>query len=169
VLLAAISGLEPHDQVEIDWDRPSMAAPAVALQYPELQIFEETVADELAFAAVSRGVARAQVLSVCASALEDLGYDHRSFMKRRTWDLAGGERRIMEVLGALVSPANLVILDEPTAGIDRSRRAALTRLILARAATSCVVVATQDLEWLRALAFPVVTIGSAGPITQVTT
>jgi ABC-type multidrug transport system ATPase subunit len=54
-------------------------------------------------------------------------------------------------VGALIAPAGLLLLDEPTAGLDSRRRAALGSLVERRASAGPVVVASQDLEWVEGL------------------
>jgi len=148
VLLAAAAGLEPLPQVRVTWVRPPIPPPILALQFPELQVFEELVADELAFAAMARGLSRSEALEIAGNHLWELGLDPTKMLERRTWTLSTGEKRLIEVIGALIAPASLVLLDEPTAGLDDQRRAALARRVIARAGTGPVLVASQDLEWV---------------------
>jgi energy-coupling factor transporter ATP-binding protein EcfA2 len=151
VLLLALAGLEQPEQVAVKWNRTPDVPPIVALQYPELQVFEDLVADELAFAAVSRGMARTCALDRAAGCLRELGFDPDLVLGRRTWTLSTGEKRLIEVVGALIAPAGLLLLDEPTAGLDSRRRAALGSLVERRASAGPVVVASQDLEWVEGL------------------
>ena len=72
-------------------------------------------------------------------------------MGRKTWGLSGGEKRLVSLVGALIAPASLVALDEPTAGLDAERRAGLARLVGEVAQTSSVLVASQDDGWLAAV------------------
>jgi len=148
VLMAAAAGLEKVAQVRVRWMALPSRPPILALQYPELQVFEELVADEIVFAAVARGVERRVALGLAANHLRDMGFDPDAALSRRTWTLSTGEKRIIEVIAALIAPASLVLLDEPTAGLDERRRAALSRLVAARAMSEPVLVASQDLEWV---------------------
>jgi energy-coupling factor transporter ATP-binding protein EcfA2 len=147
-----MAGLERATQVSVEWKQTPEAPPIVALQYPELQVFEDLVSDELVFAAVSRGMERSRALALAANVLRELRFDPDDLLQRRTWTLSTGEKRLIEVSGALIAPAALVLLDEPTAGLDPARRASLAALVARRAAAGPVVVATQDREWLEAIA-----------------
>jgi energy-coupling factor transporter ATP-binding protein EcfA2 len=151
VLLAAAAGLAPLEQVQVEWRRAPAPPPILALQFPELQVFEERVADELAFAAMARGVPRERVLDQASQALEALGFEARKYLEARTWSLSNGEKRLVEVVAALVAPASLVLLDEPTAGVDPARRAALAHLVSRRAQSGPVLIASQDPDWARLL------------------
>jgi energy-coupling factor transport system ATP-binding protein len=151
VLLAAAAGLEALEQVTVEWGSPPALPPIMALQYPELQVFEELVSRELVFAARSRGVSEPAAREAARAHLIALGLDADAFLDRRTWTLSTGEKRLVEVVGALIAPACLVLLDEPTAGLDLARREALAGLVLERARRVPVLVATQDLEWAASL------------------
>jgi energy-coupling factor transport system ATP-binding protein len=151
VLLAAAAGLARVPQVEVVWSEPPGRGPILAAQYPELQIFEERVADEVAYAAVSRGMARDEALSRAASHFETLGLGGRDFLGRRTWDLSAGEKRLAQVVAALIAPAPLIVLDEPTCGLDPPRREGLARLVIRSAEDGAVLVASQDGVWVGAL------------------
>jgi energy-coupling factor transporter ATP-binding protein EcfA2 len=151
VLLAAAAGLAPLHQVQVEWRSAPAPPPILTLQFPELQVFEERVADELVFAAMARGVPRERVLAQASQALEALGFEARTYLEARTWSLSNGAKRLIEVVAALVAPANLVLLDEPTAGVDPARRAALAHLVSRRARSGPVLIATQDLDWVQVL------------------
>ncbi|HKQ57420.1 MAG TPA: ATP-binding cassette domain-containing protein, partial [Candidatus Eisenbacteria bacterium] len=151
VLLAAAAGLDAIDQVVVEWSSPPALVPILALQYPELQVFEELVSREVTFAARSRGVPESEAREAARAHLTALGLEADPFLERRTWTLSTGEKRLVEVVGALMAPACLVLLDEPTAGLDLARREALAGLVLERARRVPVLVATQDLEWAASL------------------
>jgi energy-coupling factor transporter ATP-binding protein EcfA2 len=153
VLLAALAGLEHPAGLTVSWTRPPAPPPILALQFPEQQVFEERVVDELTFAAVQRGLTRAEALARAEHALGELGIAPAAWASRRTWDLSTGEKRMVEVVAALIAPAGLVILDEPTAGLDGARRDGLATLVARRAGTgdAPVVVASQDRVFVAAL------------------
>jgi energy-coupling factor transporter ATP-binding protein EcfA2 len=151
VMLAAASGWIPNPQVEVEWSRPPAPPPILATQYPEQQVFEERVADELVWAASSRGLERGRALALAGRYLEAMGLDARAFLERRLWSLSGGEKRIAAVVGALLAPAALRVLDEPTAGLDPDRAAALARLIGALAASGPLLIASQDHPWVKSV------------------
>ena len=146
-ILGSAAGLHKVGQVAVSHERLD-PPPIFVGQYPELQMFEERVADEVAFAAVSRGAGPEETLAWAAATLERLGLPGREFLARRSFDLSAGEKRLVLVVAALAAPASAVLLDEPTAGLDPARRLALADLVLERADRGPVLVASQDAEWL---------------------
>lgn len=150
VLLAAVAGLEQVAQVQVIRCDGPWLPPILSSQYPELEIFEETVADELVYAAVSRGVTRQEALARASRAIAGIGAGD-GLLERKTWSLSGGEKRLVSLAGALIAPTTLLALDEPTAGLDPARRAGLARVVGEAARTRSVLVASQDSEWLSAI------------------
>ncbi|HEY2954404.1 MAG TPA: ATP-binding cassette domain-containing protein [Candidatus Eisenbacteria bacterium] len=161
VLLSSAAGLISPAQVVVTPERLD-PPPILAAQYPELQAFEERVSGEVTYAAVCRAAGRADALERAANAFGRLGLPGRAFLGRRAFDLSAGEKRLVQVVAALVAPASLVLLDEPTAGLDRDRRSALAGLVMERAAESAVLVASQDAEWLSWVGARVHPLGEAG-------
>lgn len=159
VLLEAVAGVRPSPQVAVRWERDPKEPALMAGQFPELQIFEETVADEVAYAATSRGMPRGVALERAVVCFDALGLDGKDFTGRRTWSLSGGEKRLVEIVATLVPPASLIVLDEPTAGLDRQRKQALARAVRDRSSSAPVLVATQDPEWLSSLSAVTFTLG----------
>jgi energy-coupling factor transporter ATP-binding protein EcfA2 len=137
--------------VTVTWLDPREPAPIATLQYPELQIFEEDPAAEATYAATSRGLTRAEALDRVSEMMARLRMDRSSWRSRRTWELSTGEKRILEVVSALVAPACLYVLDEPTAGLDSERRAELVGVVAEVSRSAPVLVASQDREWLERL------------------
>ncbi len=151
VLLGAAVGLLRIDQVRVEPRSEGGRAPLLVAQYPDLEIFEERVRDEVTYAATSRGLARPEACEGAVRLFERLGLGGEEVLERRVWSLSGGEKRLLSLAGALLAPSGLLALDEPTAGLDRGRRAALARLVAEAAADRAVLVATQDREWISGL------------------
>jgi energy-coupling factor transport system ATP-binding protein len=151
VLLGAAAGILRLRQVQVLREGGEWLPPLVSSQYPELEIFEEDVEDEVVHSAVSRGVPRDEALRRAASVLERLGVEAGAMWGRKTWSLSGGEKRLVSLAGAFIAPASLLALDEPTAGLDAKRRSALARLVGEVAQTRSVLVASQDDRWLSAI------------------
>ena len=153
VALEAIAGLAASDQVLLEWEGAESPGPILAAQHPELQGFGETVAEEFAFAPAQRGADVAIALELASQVLVEFGLD-RAIMQRSTWELSSGERRLVQLASAIVTPASIVLVDEPTCGVDPVRMRLLGRLLRRIAQRVPVLVATQDErlpEWLGAV------------------
>ena len=151
VILATAVGLIHPSQITMAWSASRTPPPLLASQFPEQQIFEEQIEAELIFAAVSRGLSRKDALARATDALLKVGIAAPDFLSRRCWWLSGGERRVVEAIAALIAPASLLALDEPTAGLDGRGRAGMARLVRERAESGPVLVASQDSGFLEAL------------------
>jgi ABC-type multidrug transport system ATPase subunit len=90
--------------------------------------------------------------------LRRLEVDPEEFLTRRVWDLAGGERRLVQLVAALSAPASVYLLDEPTAGLDPRRRARLAGVMEEVSARTPILVASQDSDWVLWLRAPSVRI-----------
>jgi energy-coupling factor transport system ATP-binding protein len=151
VILGAICGLVSCPQVKVEWREAATHPPIAALQFPELQIFEEQVSDEITYACASRGRPADAGLADASNWLRRLDFAPEEFLRRRTWNLPMGAKRITEVIATLAAPASLHVLDEPTAGLDGARRARLAEILAELSQERPILVATQDREWLSAM------------------
>ncbi len=152
VLLGAAAGILALEQVRVDGGPDPASPPILCSQYPELEIFEERARDEVIYAAVSRGVAPARALGEATQLLERLGPGSGAMLERHTWGLSGGEKRLLSLVAALVAPASMYVLDEPTAGLDSRRRLALAGIVAEWSRRAAVLLASQDGAWLDGLA-----------------
>jgi energy-coupling factor transporter ATP-binding protein EcfA2 len=148
VLLAAAAGVLELRQVRVRWSRSAPAPPLYVSQHPDEQLFEELAGDELMYAALARGMNSRAVTAAAMEALREAGLPEET-VSRRTWALSGGEKRILVTLAALIAPAGLIALDEPTAGLDAARRASVGRAIWRISNQLPVLIATQDRSFAR--------------------
>jgi energy-coupling factor transport system ATP-binding protein len=102
----------------------------LVFQYPENQIFEETVALEIAYGPKNLGLSKEEVDSRIIEAMNVVGLDYQEFKDRSPFGLSGGQMRRVAIASIIVMQPELLILDEPTAGIDpQSRRDILERIV----------------------------------------
>ena len=102
----------------------------IAFQYPEDQIFEQTVFREVAFGPRNLSLDEAEVTARVRWALEMAGLDPETMSQRMPFTLSGGEMRRVALAGILAMRPRVLILDEPTAGQDpQSRRGLLARIL----------------------------------------
>lgn len=117
-------------------------------QYPEQQLFDETVLADVAFGPRNLGLPEAEARLRARRALEQVGLPPDEFGGRSPFELSGGEMRRAAIAGVLAMDPQMLILDEPTAGLDPAgRRDLLTyirRLHRDRALTIVLITHSMD-------------------------
>jgi len=113
----------------------------VVFQYPEQQLFEETVEKDIAYGPRNYGIDDAGVRSRVREAMNFVDLDYIKYANRSPFALSGGQMRRVAMAGILALKPEYLVLDEPTAGLDpRGRRAILEKLARLRQSTGCAVV-----------------------------
>lgn len=97
--------------------KPIRKKVGIVFQFPESQLFEETVALDIAFGPKNFGVSEEESLKLAKEMLTLVGLDE-SLMEKSPFDLSGGQMRRVAIAGVLAMEPEVVILDEPTAGLD---------------------------------------------------
>ena len=90
----------------------------LVFQYPEYQLFEETVAKDVAFGPKNLGLSEKEIERRVEQALRMVGLDYGDVKDRSPFDLSGGQRRRVAIAGVIAMKPQVLILDEPTAGLD---------------------------------------------------
>ncbi len=157
-LLQILAGLLPpaHGRVTLfgrdlaDPDIPRAfvcARVGVMLQRPEEQLFETYVGDDVAFGPRQLGLSHSEVRDRVMWAMELVGLRFSTFKDRFTQSLSGGERRRAALAGVLALRPRILLLDEPTAGLDpRSRQSIIGILRHLRDEGTALVFATHAME-----------------------
>ena len=162
-LLQVLAGLEPPSRgvVSLDGQDVSDERGRVALrarvgllfQSPERQFFARTVAEEVGFALANRGMSLEEAKGPVARALKSVGLAPADLLARSPFTLSGGEMRRVAIASVVVGEPELLLLDEPLAGLDREGRAGVASVVASFAARGCgVVIATQDVDDVSAIA-----------------
>jgi energy-coupling factor transport system ATP-binding protein len=102
----------------------------LCFQYPEQQLFAETVFDEVAFGARNFELREPLLTATVREALTTVGLDPDSFGPRSPFALSGGEKRRVCIASLLAIDPPLLIFDEPAAGLDEQGRAWMRQLLL---------------------------------------
>lgn len=90
----------------------------LVFQYPEYQLFEETVAKDVAFGPKNLGLSDEEIDGVVREAIEIVGLDYDRVKDRSPFELSGGQKRRVAIAGVIAMRPKVLILDEPTAGLD---------------------------------------------------
>ncbi|NMA54451.1 MAG: energy-coupling factor transporter ATPase [Firmicutes bacterium] len=90
----------------------------LVFQYPEHQLFEETVAKDIAFGPRNLGLSEDEIEERVNNALLTVGLPPAKYAQRSPFDLSGGEMRRVAIAGVLAMGPSYLVLDEPTAGLD---------------------------------------------------
>ena len=94
----------------------------LVFQYPEYQLFEETVAKDVAFGPINLNLSQEEVDYRVKEALELVGFNYKKIKDASPFDLSGGQKRRVAIAGVLAMKPDYLILDEPTAGLDPAGR-----------------------------------------------
>jgi energy-coupling factor transport system ATP-binding protein len=94
----------------------------LVFQYPEYQLFEETVAKDIAFGPKNQGLSASEIDSRVHKAMEQVHLDYDQYAERSPFELSGGQMRRVAIAGVLAMQPKVLILDEPTAGLDPQGR-----------------------------------------------
>ena len=100
---------------------------AITFQDPDDQLFCPTVAEDVAFGPLNLGRTKAEALDIVASVLAQLGLD--GFGRRLTYRLSFGEKKLVALATVLAMQPDVLLLDEPFAGLDEEHTARLTRIL----------------------------------------
>lgn len=90
----------------------------LVFQYPEYQLFEETVAKDVAFGPKNLGLSQEEIDERVKEAIELVGLDYEAIKDRSPFELSGGQKRRVAIAGVVAMKPEVLILDEPTAGLD---------------------------------------------------
>ncbi len=140
----------------------------LVFQNPEDQLFEQYVGDDIAFGPRNLGLDREAVRQRVREAMTVVDLDFEGFKDRLTFALSGGQRRRVALAGVLAMQPQVLILDEPTAGLDPATRAdLLARLVrLNRDQGLTMVVATHNMDDLAEIADRIVVLAGGQVVLE---
>ena len=94
----------------------------LVFQYPEYQLFEETIEKDIAFGPNNLGLSSEEVSRRVKKYMEMVGLDYETYKDVSPFDLSGGQKRRVAIAGVIAMEPKVLILDEPTAGLDPKGR-----------------------------------------------
>jgi energy-coupling factor transport system ATP-binding protein len=132
-LIQHFNGLMKPDEGDVIIEGKSLKAKSTKLklirqivglvfQYPEYQLFEETVYKDVAYGPINLELKDDEVEKRVKYALELVGFDYKEVKDKSPFDLSGGQKRRVAIAGVLAMKPQYLILDEPTAGLDPAGR-----------------------------------------------
>jgi energy-coupling factor transport system ATP-binding protein len=126
----------------------------IVFQQPETQLFEETVGKDVSFAPRRRNLPPEQSRALVEACLTAVGLDYQTFRLRYVYALSGGQKRRVAIAGVLAMQPEVLILDEPVAGLDPRGRSELAHLIatLTRERNMTVILVGNTIDELAELA-----------------
>lgn len=128
-LLQHLNGLLKPDEGTVTVGNVDITQPGISMveirkriglvfQYPEYQLFEETVAKDVAFGPKNLGLSETEIEERVKEAIKLVGLDYETVKDRSPFELSGGQKRRVAIAGVVAMRPEVLILDEPTAGLD---------------------------------------------------
>ena len=101
----------------------------MVFQYPEYQLFADTVLDDVCFGLKNFGIEKDKREALAKDALELVGLNFDKIKDKSPFDLSGGEKRRVALAGVLAMKPKILVLDEPTAGLDPRGKSEILSLV----------------------------------------
>ena len=132
-LIQHMNGLLKATKGDIFYDGESIYAPkynfqslrfevGLVFQYPEYQLFESTVLDDVSYGPKNQGLSKEEARESALEALKMVGVTKERTWKKSPFDISGGQKRRVAIAGVLAMHPKVLILDEPAAGLDPEGR-----------------------------------------------
>lgn len=140
------------------WEKPKeirkiRSKVGLVFQYPEYQLFEETVAADIAFGPKNMGLSGDQ-LKQCVDEICKIVGVKEEYLEKSPFDLSGGEKRRVAIAGVMAMKPQVIVFDEPTAGLDPSGRETVMQIIkdYRKATGATVIIISHSMENMAELA-----------------
>jgi energy-coupling factor transport system ATP-binding protein len=142
----------------------------LVFQYPEYQLFEETIEKDIAFGPRNLGLDEEEVLRRVKRAMEMVGLDYDKYKDLSPFEISGGQKRRVAIAGVVAMEPRVLILDEPIAGLDpRGRDAILKQLKkLHEEYKHTVILVTHSMEDVAEIADEVIVMSGAKVLVKAT-
>jgi len=169
--------LRPHEGavtvVGIDMADPNVDLKSIrrqvglVFQFPEAQLFEQFVGDDIAYGPRNLKLNREEVRARVRKAMAAVGLEFEAFKDRLTFSLSGGQMRRVALAGVLALEPDVLVLDEPTAGLDpQGRRQLLDHLLALHKQGVTLVMISHNMEELAAICDRLVVIADGRTVLE---
>lgn len=139
----------------------------LVFQLPEAQLFEQYVGDDVAYGPRKLNLSREDVRARVKRALEAVGLPFEAFKDRLTFRLSGGQMRRVALAGVLALEPEVLVLDEPTAGLDpQARRQLMDRILALREQGITLVIISHNMEEMAELCDRLVVIADGATVME---
>lgn len=140
----------------------------LVFQYPEYQLFEETIEKDIAFGPTNLGLNEEEILKRVKRAMEMVGLDYEEYKDLSPFEISGGQKRRVAIAGVVAMEPSVLILDEPIAGLDPRGRDAILNQIkkLHEEYGQTVVLVTHSMEDVAEIAEEVIVMSNAKVIMK---
>ncbi|MEW6622274.1 MAG: energy-coupling factor transporter ATPase [Bacillota bacterium] len=129
----------------------------LVFQFPEDQLFEETIAKDIAFGPRKLGMPKGLIEERVKEIMHLVGLPYEDFKDHSPMKISGGQKRRAAIAGVLITDPEILILDEPTAGLDpKGKKEIMTIARMVQQKGSTVIMITHDLELIAEYASRVV-------------
>ena len=120
----------------------------LVFQFPEYQLFEETIAKDIAFGPKNFGVSEEEINEIVKKVIVQVGLDE-SYLERSPLELSGGQKRRVAIAGILAMNPDVLVLDEPTAGLDPTgAKAMLDLFVELNKQGKTIIIVTHEMDYV---------------------
>ena len=126
----------------------------MVFQYPEYQLFADTVEKDIAFGPKNMKLSKEEVDERVRKAMDVVGLDYDQFASRSPFDLSGGEKRRAAIAGVIAMRPEILVLDEPVAGLDPAGREEILALVkkLQKEVSPTIILVSHNMDDIAVLA-----------------
>ena len=120
----------------------------MVMQYPEYQLFDETVEKDVAYGPKNLGLSEEEVKDRVKEAIELVGLSYEEVRDRSPFELSGGQKRRVAIAGVIAMRPRVLILDEPTAGLDPRGKKDIMSLVrkLKETSSPTIIIISHDMD-----------------------
>lgn len=146
-----VDGIKLHEKPDLKKLRSTVG---MVFQYPEHQLFDETVAKDVAFGPKNLGLKNDEIEKRVREAIDIVGLNYDEIAERSPFELSGGQKRRVAIAGVIAMHPKILILDEPTAGLDPIGRREMFELILKLKSTTSptIIMVSHNMDEISAVA-----------------